>query len=274
MTRGDAREAFARSKLSFETMTIEMLRDLRGKLDAHLKAANLIDGTFRMRKICSFRGQGANKSASLRCKSRYFEDREAITFNPDGFVGIAGWADDENVAPIIRGFMEWIASASSMIERTSAYSADERRVSDYIQGITEGLIGSGDDPIGFLIASHASLAHGRCEAIDAAKAAERLQCIRTLLALATEQDVAPDSSLGQLLQQSANAIISGKDPQSPDTPLTIGYTNYRGETAERTIVPRSIRFASTEWHPEPQWLLLAFDLDRNADRDFALRDFI
>jgi hypothetical protein len=37
------------------------------------------------------------------------------------------------------------------------YSSDEQRVSDYIQDITAGTIGSGDDPIGFLIASHASL---------------------------------------------------------------------------------------------------------------------
>jgi hypothetical protein len=34
------------------------------------------------------------------------------------------------------------------------YTPDEQRVSDYIQEITEGMIGSGDDPIGFLIASH------------------------------------------------------------------------------------------------------------------------
>jgi hypothetical protein len=51
------------------------------------------------------------------------------------------------------------------------------------------------------------------------------------------------------------------------------YTNYRGETSERTIVPKSVRFGSTERHPEPQWLLLAFDVDKQADREFALKDF-
>jgi predicted DNA-binding transcriptional regulator YafY len=54
--------------------------------------------------------------------------------------------------------------------------------------------------------------------------------------------------------------------------VTIRYTNYRGETTDRRIIPKAIRFASTEWHPEEQWLLDAFDLDRGSDRSFALRD--
>jgi predicted DNA-binding transcriptional regulator YafY len=56
--------------------------------------------------------------------------------------------------------------------------------------------------------------------------------------------------------------------------VIIRYTNYRGETAERRIVPICIRFGSTEWHPEEQWLLEAFDLDRDATRAFALKDVL
>lgn len=48
--------------------------------------------------------------------------------------------------------------------------------------------------------------------------------------------------------------------------VTIRYTNYRGETADRRIVPRMLRFAATEWHPEPQWLLDAFDIDKGSPR--------
>lgn len=55
--------------------------------------------------------------------------------------------------------------------------------------------------------------------------------------------------------------------------LTITYTNYKGETSVRRIAPKSIRFGSTERHPEPQWLLLAWDIDKQADREFALKDF-
>ncbi|MCD1645211.1 hypothetical protein [Aurantimonas coralicida] len=54
------------------------------------------------------------------------------------------------------------------------------------------------------------------------------------------------------------------------TVLKFFYTNWRGETAERTVMPQSIYFGSTRWHPEPQWLLRALDMNRLEDRDFAL----
>jgi predicted DNA-binding transcriptional regulator YafY len=59
-----------------------------------------------------------------------------------------------------------------------------------------------------------------------------------------------------------------------NTVTMILYTNYRGETSVRRIIPRRIRFASTEWHPQEQWLLDAYDVDRQADRSFALKDVI
>ena len=34
-----------------------------------------------------------------------------------------------------------------------------------------------------------------------------------------------------------------------------------------------LRFGSTQWHPEPQWLLQAWDVDKDAERDFALAGF-
>jgi len=59
-----------------------------------------------------------------------------------------------------------------------------------------------------------------------------------------------------------------KDPKV----IQMIYTNYRGETAERTILPEKIWFGSTEWHPEPQWLLEAFDLEKQEKRAFSLKD--
>jgi hypothetical protein len=68
---------------------------------------------------------------------------------------------------------------------------------------------------------------------------------------------------------------------SPDAPVVdeatpiavVHYTNWRGETSRRRIIPKSVRYGSTEWHPEPQWLLRAWDDDKQADREFALKDF-
>ena len=55
--------------------------------------------------------------------------------------------------------------------------------------------------------------------------------------------------------------------------VEIDYTNHHGERAIRRIIPRHIFWSSgNEWHPEPQWLLYARDLEKDADRTFAMKD--
>jgi predicted DNA-binding transcriptional regulator YafY len=54
--------------------------------------------------------------------------------------------------------------------------------------------------------------------------------------------------------------------------VTIVYTNYKGKTGVRRIIPKSIFFGHNEWHIEDQWLMNALDLDKNADRTFAMKD--
>ena len=56
-------------------------------------------------------------------------------------------------------------------------------------------------------------------------------------------------------------------------PVTLTYTNWRGEKTQRTIVPRRVWFGSNDWHPNPQWLLTALDTEKGEERDFALKDF-
>lgn len=63
--------------------------------------------------------------------------------------------------------------------------------------------------------------------------------------------------------------MSDYDPRQV---ITIRYTNYRGVTADRRIVPITVRFASTEWHPGEQWILDALDVEKGVIRSFALRD--
>lgn len=57
-----------------------------------------------------------------------------------------------------------------------------------------------------------------------------------------------------------------------DKTVSIVYTNYKGETAIRKIIPEKIWFGKTEWHPEDQWLMDAYDVDKKANRSFALKD--
>ena len=54
--------------------------------------------------------------------------------------------------------------------------------------------------------------------------------------------------------------------------VRIDYTNYKGERRHRTILPSRIDFRSTYWHPKPQWLLMAFDVDKQVWRSFAIKD--
>jgi hypothetical protein len=57
-------------------------------------------------------------------------------------------------------------------------------------------------------------------------------------------------------------------------PLTFTYRNHRGETAVRRVVPIRVWYGHTDWHPDPQWLMDAHDLDRGEVRTFALADMV
>ena len=53
---------------------------------------------------------------------------------------------------------------------------------------------------------------------------------------------------------------------------TIVYTNYKGKTSIRKIIPGRVYFGHTEWHPEDQWLMSAYDVDKGTERVFAMKD--
>lgn len=108
MLRDEARAAFAAAGLTYDVVSRSTLETLRQLIDAEMKEAALIDGSLRMRKICRFRQLASGLDAGLRCKAHYFDSREAVTFSPNGFIGFAGWADDQNVQPVVAGFMAWI----------------------------------------------------------------------------------------------------------------------------------------------------------------------
>jgi len=50
------------------------------------------------------------------------------------------------------------------------------------------------------------------------------------------------------------------------------YVNYKGERSVRRVKPIRLWFGSTGWHPEAQYLLEAFDLDKQSTRDFAMSE--
>lgn len=107
MTRNDARALFVNTGLTYDVLTETTMRRLVRHIEADMKISGLMDGTYRMRRTCAVNTQASKPWAALRCKSYYFSDREAVTFNPDGYVGFAGWADDKNVVPVLTGFQRW-----------------------------------------------------------------------------------------------------------------------------------------------------------------------
>lgn len=60
-------------------------------------------------------------------------------------------------------------------------------------------------------------------------------------------------------------------PLHPPQPVRVMYENWRGAVRQRLILPIRLRFGTHEpWHPGPQWLLEAHDMDINKSRTFAL----
>lgn len=52
--------------------------------------------------------------------------------------------------------------------------------------------------------------------------------------------------------------------------FTFSYVNHSGVLMIRSVVPLRIFFGTSLYYTEPQWLMEAFDLDRNANRTFAM----
>lgn len=64
--------------------------------------------------------------------------------------------------------------------------------------------------------------------------------------------------------------MSAKEP----CVLSVVYRNHRGEIALRRVTPGRIWYGTTPEHKEPQPLMDCFDLDKQANRTYALNDII
>lgn len=67
---------------------------------------------------------------------------------------------------------------------------------------------------------------------------------------------------------------SPPEAPAPTPPLRFKYKNHRGFVSFRTVIPKSIRWGSTEWHPEKQWIMRAWCTEKKAMRDFAMKDMV
>jgi predicted DNA-binding transcriptional regulator YafY len=75
--------------------------------------------------------------------------------------------------------------------------------------------------------------------------------------------------------QAAHLVLAEcKSEFKNEHPLVIEYKNWKGEIGIRKIIPIEIFFGANEFHGEPQWLMVAYDLDKKEERTFAMNDII
>lgn len=99
-TNDQVRAAFAAANITTENMSDGMLKSLHKKLSETLSKSECFNGTFRMNDLVD--------KKFMTCRADYFEDREAVSFNRDGFIGFAGWSSSKNSQPILQGVMAWL----------------------------------------------------------------------------------------------------------------------------------------------------------------------
>lgn len=112
-SNNEARDYFKNKNLTYDDITEGDILALVMLLNKHIKAANKSGetsvNTMSLSNKCDIKKKtnGSIISCYLYLNSHYFTRRECISFNPDGFIGFAGWADQGNVNPVLRAFIEW-----------------------------------------------------------------------------------------------------------------------------------------------------------------------
>lgn len=112
-TCNEAREYFASKGLTYDSITEGDILILSMMLEKELKKSNKSGETSVSTMTLSKKIDMKKKSnghiicSFLYMNCHYFTRREAISFNRDGFIGFAGWADQGNTNPLLRGFLKW-----------------------------------------------------------------------------------------------------------------------------------------------------------------------
>lgn len=112
-TNEEARAYFKNKGLTYDDIKEGDIGALMILLGQEYKKSNAAGETsvntmYLSKKVdAKYKGDGSIIKCFLYTNSHYFTRRECISFNEDGFIGFAGWADDGNTNPIKRAFMRW-----------------------------------------------------------------------------------------------------------------------------------------------------------------------
>lgn len=111
-TTDHARNYFREKGLSYDSINEGDILTLVMMIQQELKKSNKAGETSVTMRLSEKidmkrKSNGAIISCYLYMNSHYFTRREAISFNRDGFIGFAGWADQGNTNPLLRAFLGW-----------------------------------------------------------------------------------------------------------------------------------------------------------------------
>lgn len=59
---------------------------------------------------------------------------------------------------------------------------------------------------------------------------------------------------------------------NPGVTIEFDYVNWKGASSHRRVIINKVLYGNNRYHPQPQWLMEAQDIDRNEVREFAMRD--
>lgn len=109
----EAREYFKNKGLTYDSITegdilvLSMMLEKELKISNRNKETSVSTLTLSKRIDLKKKSNGHIIDCFLYINSHYFTQRECISFNADGFIGFAGWADIGNKNPILRAFLKW-----------------------------------------------------------------------------------------------------------------------------------------------------------------------
>lgn len=132
----EARQYFTNKGLTYDDVTEGDILALVMLLNKHIKAANKdaetsVEMYLSSKMDIKKKRNGTITACYLYVNSCYFTRRECISFNTDGFIGFAGWADKGNTNPILRAFLEWcdiLAKPAAAQEDIEPLAKEEIRI--------------------------------------------------------------------------------------------------------------------------------------------------
>lgn len=126
MNRDEARSYFKESSLTYELLTEADIDVLWETVERELRKFQIAEDPEKMmgmvmrktrKKDVKILKRSGLQFAYLKINGSYFEGREAISFQRNGFIGFGGELSDRNVKPILEGFCRWCDITSKQIMR-------------------------------------------------------------------------------------------------------------------------------------------------------------